>query len=191
MFPVYGGKICLFTLITSYVGGRICSSVVTPILSHFLWFFFFLLSGFSSGYLRVAVIWGVTLKDFYFHLARQFSKLSFVYETMLLLCLYSGSIQITMVVPRFHISELLKEKYVAEVGYALQTLWCVSSTVEFIYILNWQTQCNCSTILNTKGCQQLEFVKIHSAREMVLEMNKSNFKDFNLEAYFSGFPNNG
>lgn len=85
-----------------------------------------------------------------------------------------------MVIPRFHISELVKEKCVAEVGYALQTLWCVPSTVEFIYILNSHTQCNCSTILNIKGCQQLEFVKIHSAREMVLEMNKSDFKDFNL-----------
>jgi len=40
--------------------------------------------------------------------------------------------------------------------------------------------CNCSTILIIKGCQELEFVKIHSAREMVLETNKSNSKDFNL-----------
>lgn len=85
-----------------------------------------------------------------------------------------------MVMPRFHISEFIQEKCVAEVGYALQTLWCVPSIVESIYILNSHTQCNCSTILDIKGCQQLEFVKIHSAREMVLEMNKSNFKDFNL-----------
>lgn len=67
---------CLFILITSYVmlGTRICSSAVTQILSHFLWLFF-AYSQVFSGYLRAAVIWGVTLMEWYFHMARQFSKL--------------------------------------------------------------------------------------------------------------------